>query len=70
MPTHNADLPPFPWRSNEHSSGFIEILDANDRRIAVVWGELMQKNAVAEMILEKSREVSANRRLGGRGDGT
>jgi hypothetical protein len=35
-----------------HGKGFVYILDANGRRIAVLWGKIVEKIAMAELICD------------------
>jgi hypothetical protein len=62
----NEHLPPLPWSKSERTamSFLLDILDADGNRVATVWGSGRRRDAVAELIIEASNVVAANRRLG------
>jgi hypothetical protein len=62
--THNQHLPPLPWTYAASGDGWLNIVDAEGHRLATLWGSGHRREAVAELIIEASKHVAANRRLG------
>jgi hypothetical protein len=45
-----------------HGKGFVYILDANGRRIAVLWGKIVEKIAMAELICDAVSGIQTEQR--------
>jgi hypothetical protein len=62
------DLPPTPWTVTERTglSFLLDIIDANGDRVVTVWGHTPERRqAVADLIIDKSKMAARDRWIGG-----
>ncbi len=60
-------LPPLPWSYETNTpaeslpgSGFVYLVDTNNRRIAALWGKAEEKMAMARFICEAANKRGGN----------
>jgi hypothetical protein len=63
-------LPPLPWTyvtiggPGDPGHGHVYIVDANNRKIASIWGKAQEKIAFAEAVCDLSERLSDGRKNG------